>query len=97
MTEGVVTNAQSRVCRGQGDCKDQLRLDTGAASWRLPKARVGYRDCGSRGNSSGRSPRSPRTSDNAPTWTHATDNVHTIAPPIVSMAGTQASSGPAPS
>ena len=97
ITEEVVTSAESRECRGQADGKDRSRLDAAAASWQLPTAQAGCRGCGSDGNSSDRSPRSPRTSGNAPTWTHATDNFRTIAPPIVSMAGTQASSGLAPS
>src|SRR5208337_1769788 len=73
MSEEFISNAESRGCRGQGDGKDPARLDTGAASWPLPKARAGYRDCGSHGSSSDRSPRSPRTSGDVPTWTHATD------------------------
>ena len=79
------------------DGKDPSRLDTAAASWRPPKARAGYPDCGSDSHSSDRSPRSPRTSDDAPTWTHATDNCHTVAAPIDPRAGTQAGSGLAPS
>src|SRR5208282_3914060 len=75
MSEEIISNAESRGCRGQGDGKDPARLDTGAASWPLPKARAGYRDCGSHGSSSDRSPRSPRTSGDVPTWTHATDKL----------------------
>src|SRR5271157_501099 len=97
MTEETIISAESRECRGQGDGKDPSRLDTGAASWPLPKARAGYRDCGSHGSSSDRSPRSPRTSGDASTWTHATDKLHTIVPPIVARAGTQASSELPPS
>ena len=59
----VLTSDQSRECRGQGDGKDRSRPDAEAASWRLPKARAGYHGCGNHGRSSGRSPRSLRTSD----------------------------------
>ena len=80
LTRKVLTSAQSRECHGQAGGKDRSRLDAGAA-WSLPpKARAGDRGFGSDGNSSGRSPRSPRTSGDPSTWTHATDNFRTIAP-----------------
>src|SRR5208337_421535 len=86
MSEEFISNAESRGCRSQGDGKDPARLDTGAASWPLPKARAGYRDCGSHGSSSDRSPGSPRTSGDVPTWTHATGKLRTIVPPIAARA-----------
>src|ERR1022692_3028257 len=88
MTWEVLTSARSRECRGEGDGKDRSQPDAEAASWRLPNARLGYRGYGNHGRSSGRSPRSQRTSDaDASTWAHATDNVRTIAPSIDSRAG----------
>ena len=77
VTERVIAIAQSRECRGQGDGKDRSQLDTEAGWWQLPKAQAGYRDCGSDGNSSGRSPRSPRTNDHASSWTDGADRFRT--------------------
>ena len=68
------------------------------ASWRLPRARAGCRDCDTGGKCNDRSPRSPRTSDgNDCPLRHAGDSFRTIGPPTDSMARTQAGSAPPPS
>jgi len=43
-----MTSAEFRERHGPRDGKDRSQLDAGAASWRLPKARAGYRGCGTR-------------------------------------------------
>lgn len=97
MTDEVLTIARSTESRGQAAGTDRSRLDGGAAWWQRPKAQAGCRDYGSDGSSSGRSRRSPRTSDDASSCTRAADNVRTVAPLIDSRARTQASSELAPS
>src|SRR5208282_6501768 len=96
MTQRGVTSAESRGRRGQGDGKDRSQLDAGAASWQQPKAQAGYRGCGSDGNSSDRSPGSPRMTAYGPPWARATDSFRTTASPTDSRAGNQASPGLAP-
>jgi hypothetical protein len=88
----VLTSAQSKERLTPAGCKDRLRHDATASSWEQPKARAGCRDCGSDGDRCGRAPCSPRTSDDdAPAWTHATDNFRTVGSPIDSRARTEVS------
>jgi hypothetical protein len=95
---GFLTTAESRERRGPADGTGRSRLDAEAASWRPPRAQAGSHDCGSDGDSTDRSPRSPRIrDDDGRSRNHPEDSVRTIATPSGSWARTPASSAPVPS
>jgi len=66
-TEGTITIAESRECRGQGDGNGPLRLDAGAARGSDPKLElVTVAVAAIDGKNGDRSPRPSRASDDAP-------------------------------